>query len=133
MMKINFLSVKKICIYAYILSFIIYVIALPTSAHELSKSIFVLDTTEIDVTTLDNIYKLYGKNKENKSDAASLEVCYRNSTQNAFVVFESGAMGGFTRITSIKIMTHKPKLFCAITNVDILSLTYGNGVRLGQI
>lgn len=102
------------------------------NTYAMDVSVLSLDKVIIGVTTLEDIYTLYGKNKENRKDTASIEVCYANSSQNIFTVFQSGAMGGFDRITGFKLMTRKPELFCVASNIDMRFMATGNGVQLDQ-
>lgn len=92
----------------------------------------------LGTTTIDEIQAEYGKApilRSGREDESPLRVCYSNtfSKGKAFIVFESGAMGGFERVTGFRITTRYPRQQCPITKVSISSLTSGNGVRLLQL
>lgn len=106
-------------------------------AAEVPAQTFSINGATVGVTTLDEVSKTYGMvepARVSKDEEANVTVCYAYSSPKgkSFLVFESGAMGGWTRITGFRISTARPSGDCASTKIDVGALATGNGVRLGQ-
>jgi len=90
----------------------------------------------IGSTTIDEIQSKYGiapRIRVGANDESPVEICYRNSTsKGGEIVFGSGPMGGFERITNFRVTKNSSKKNCALTSIDFLSLNTGNGVKLFQ-
>src|SRR2546422_2992118 len=87
---------------------------------DVPAGIFTLDHTTIGITTLDEIQKRYGRAEPsgvNGDEEADVAVCYvhRSAKAEAFVVFESGVMGGYTNITSFRLSRQRGSGYCVST------------------
>jgi hypothetical protein len=105
--------------------------------NEVPPQIFSINNATVGVTTLDEVRKIYGMvepSRVSREDEADITVCYVHfsSRGESFLVFESGVMGSFKRITGFRISTLRPTGNCVSTNIDVGDLVTGNGVRLGQ-
>jgi hypothetical protein len=106
-------------------------------AAEVPNSLFLIDNARIGVTTLDEIQKKYGINapyRISKEEEADVEVCYFNSSSSgqAFLIFESGVMGSYKEIRGFRISAMHQNKKCKRINLEIRTLTTGNGIYLGQ-
>ncbi|SRR6266571_4815775 len=106
-------------------------------AAEIPSQTFSINNATVGVTTLDEIRKTYGEAKPSKvgpGDGADETICYTSSSPKgrSFVIFETGAMGGWTQITGFRISTLRQSGNCFSTKIDIGALATGNGVKLGQ-
>lgn len=103
----------------------------------LPGEIFSLGGIKIGVSTLRDVQALLGKSsvtRSGKEDESPLEVCYEapSSGEHFYIVFESGAMGGFSRVTDFVITKQRPAGECSrLTSVKSVASS-GNGVQLGQ-
>jgi hypothetical protein len=106
-------------------------------AAEVPSQTYSINNATLGVTTLVDIQKTYGKaevSRIGREDESDVRVCYVYSSPkgNAFLIFESGVMGGFKEITGFRISAIRPKGFCIATKTNIAALETGSGVRLGQ-
>lgn len=106
------------------------------SATEVPSQIFSINSATVGVTTLDEVQEIYGSaepSRISREDEADVAICYVHSSPRgkSFIVFESGVMEGFKRITGFRISTVQPSRNCISTRIDIGSLVTENGVRLG--
>jgi len=106
-------------------------------ATEVPSRIFSINNAMVGITTLDEVRKTYGmaeSSRVSREDEADITICYVHSSSRgeSFLVFESGVMGGFKRITGFRISTLRQNGNCMLTNIDVGALATGNGVRLGQ-
>lgn len=124
----------------YLLATVLLASALCTSvslAAEVPPQTFSINNVTVGVTTLADVQKTYGMaavSRVSRGDGADVRVCYAHSSPKgaSFLVFESGAMGGWKRITGFRISTLRPSGNCVSTKIDIGTLETGNGIRLGQ-
>jgi hypothetical protein len=101
----------------------------------ISPDVFQLNNIEIGKTSFKDIRAQLGKAKlikNNKEDESPLKTCYVSNfaRKKQFVVFESGAMGGFSRVTRINLTNRYPIKDCLNTKANVLK--FGNGIYLGQ-
>lgn len=106
-------------------------------AAEAPSQLFSINSATVGITTLDEIQKTYGlaePSKINRDEEADVLICYVHASPKveSFLVFESGAMGGWKRITGFRISTARPSGKCIPTKIDIAALATGNGIRFGQ-
>lgn len=106
-------------------------------AAEVPAQTFSINGATVGVTTLDEVSKIYGMVEPSKTgpgDSAGIAICYvhLSAKGESFLFFESGAMGGWTRITGFRISTVRPSGDCASTKIAVGALATGNGVRLRQ-
>ncbi len=106
-------------------------------AAEVPPRIFSINNATVGITTLDEVQKTYGMaepSRVSREDEADVTVCYVHSSSRgeSFLVFESGVMGGFKRITGFRISVLRPNGNCVSTEINVGALATGNGVRLGQ-
>lgn len=104
---------------------------------EIPSQFFSINNATVGVTTLDEIQQTYGVasiSRVNRDEEADITMCYIYSSPEgkSFLVFESGVMGSFKRITGFRISTFLPNVDCEPTKVDVGMLKTGNGIRLGQ-
>jgi len=104
---------------------------------EVPSQFFSINSATVGTTTLDEIQKTYGVaelSKTNQGEEADVLICYVHASPKgeSFLVFESGPMGGWKRITGFRISTVRPHGKCTPTKIDISALATGNGIRLGQ-
>lgn len=109
----------------------------PVFAAEIPSQVFSINSATVGVTTLDEVQKTYGPakpSKVSKADEADVNICYAHLSDNgtAFLIFESGVMGGFKQLTGFRITNVRPRNRRVLTKVDLGALEAGNGVRLGQ-
>ena len=102
----------------------------------ISDEVFAFDGVKIGVTTLAEVQARYGKTKmvrTAKEDGAPVAGCYyfAEAKQRMFIIFESGALGGWDRVTALRIST-KPMGNDCVSTKDNVAITPGHGVRLGQ-
>jgi hypothetical protein len=101
------------------------------------KETFSFDDLKIGSATFDDVQDKYGQTtiiKSGKEDESAIQICYVHTSPKGktFIVFESGPLGGFKRITSIHMSTRYSRKNCSSTQIDLSSLSWGNGVQLGQ-
>lgn len=106
-------------------------------AAEVPSQVFSINHATVGFTTLDQIRETYGiaqTARVSRDDGADIVMCYAHSARGrrSFLVFESGAMGGFTRITGFRLSLLAPSVRCASTTIDIGALATGNGIQLRQ-
>lgn len=111
--------------------------AIPACATEVPPQIFSINGATVGITTLDEIQKTYGRAellRTGRGEEADVLICYVHSSPKgkSFLVFESGAMGGWRRITGFRISTTLPSRKCVPTKIDIVGLAAGNTIELGQ-
>jgi hypothetical protein len=103
-------------------------------SKEIPESAFRVGEVQLLQTTLDDVQKQFGTSNlsRGKSEDSLIEICYVHKLKgkNAFVVFETGPMGGFRRVTGFRLSVIDPKKDCAETNVDLLSLSTADGISL---
>lgn len=107
------------------------------SASILPEGIFIIDNLRIGEATFDDIKSKFGSANTFKRSAleeSDILICYSSSIKQrkAYLIFESGAMGGFNRITGFRLTNNFINKNCSNTEVDLLSLKTGAGVRLKQ-
>jgi len=95
------------------------------------------DNVTMDKTTMDEIQNKYGKTSIFRSgieDESNKQVCYNNKLKKGegFIIFEFGAMGGFNRVTGIRIFAENGGEKCAQTITNLFDIVSGNGGQLGQ-
>ena len=106
---------------------------------EVPISAFAIGESAIGVQTFADIQKIFGAAKSvriSKEDGADLVMCYVHiaSKRKAFLIFESGEMGGSERyITGFRLSVLPPQWGCTPTTVEIGGLKTRNGIYLGQI
>lgn len=112
--------------------------ALTSSSHakpvqELGLS---LGGTRIGTSTLQDVQAVFGRAspKRGAEEESPIQLCYFHDSKNgkAFVVFESGPLGGFKRITGIRLAALPPRGSCARTSINLFALKFGNQVALLQ-
>jgi hypothetical protein len=106
-------------------------------AAEVPAGIFSVNNSTVGVTTLAKVQKTYGMAEPlrvSREDEADVTLCYAHSSSSgeSFLIFESGVMGGYKRITGFRITILRPNGNCVSTKINIGALSTGNGVRLGQ-
>lgn len=106
-------------------------------AAEVPSQTFSINNATVGITTLAEVQKSYGKaatSRVSREDEADVTICYASSSPKgkSFLVFESGSMGGFKRITGFRISYLRPGRNCVSTKINVSALTTGNGVLLGQ-
>ena len=103
-------------------------------SEEVSDASFSLGEVKIAQTTFDEIQAQFGKGNviRGKSEDSPVEICYASGPngKNTFVIFETGPMGGFIRVTGFRVTTIDPKTNCAQTSVNLMTLSTANGVLL---
>lgn len=102
----------------------------------LPSEIFSLGKVNIGVTTIAEAQKVLGRSptfRPNAQDESPLQICYlvESPKDRFYVVFESGAMGGFTRITGFGISRQRPEHRCGSLQSP-MQVIPGNGVEIGQ-
>ena len=100
-------------------------------------AVFQIDHVTIGSTTFDEIRETYGTaapSRASREEEADVTLCYVHPSPKgrAFVVFESGVMGGYKEITGFRLSAQRGTGNCAPTDRDVASLATGNGIRLGQ-
>jgi hypothetical protein len=103
----------------------------------LSNDVFSLGSIKIGVSTLSDVQSLLGKSyltRNGKDDESPLELCYEAPPPHGhfYVIFVSGVMGGFSRVTEFVITRQRPKGNCSRLMSAELIDSSGNGVHLGQ-
>ena len=106
-------------------------------ATEIPLKTFSINNVTIGITTLAEVQKTYGAAKVSRiksEDGSDVRVCYTHSSQNgaSYLLFESGPMGEFKKITGFRISMLRPIGNCVATKIDINTLETSNGIRLGQ-
>ncbi len=81
-------------------------------AHPTKKPINDAHLTLLNFTigkeTIKEIQKQLGKSKEIRNeDCSAVRICYRSRNDGAFIVFESGAMGGWNDLTSFYLTSKR--------------------------
>ena len=103
----------------------------------LSNEVFSLGSIKIGSSTFHDVQSLLGGShltRSGKEDESPLELCYEAYLphEHFYVIFVSGAMGGFSRITEFVMTKQHPKGDCSrLISAEVISSS-GNGVRLGQ-
>lgn len=129
---------KKYCLFLLSGIFIfLFVLSSKLLAAGIPDNLFSIANVQIGVTTLDKIQKTYGTNapyRISNEEEADVELCYSNnlSPERTFLIFESGIMGGYKEITGFRISTMHKNEKCKQTNLNIGTLSTGNGIYLGQ-
>jgi hypothetical protein len=105
--------------------------AVPTS------DIFSLGQIKIGTTTLDEVQKMLGPSdffRPKKDDESPLSICYKAESPNGdfFVLLESGATGGFKRVTGFSISRVNPEHACGRLQATTESVQPANGVEIGE-
>lgn len=104
-------------------------------AVELPADAFVIDDVTIGETTFADIERKFGKSarfRTSTDDGEDEFLCYADLAQEpvSFVIFETGAMGGWDQVTGFRITKNKPKQ-CEVTARGLAS-KIGNGIKLGD-
>jgi hypothetical protein len=94
------------------------------------------DSIKIGSTTFAQVQEKYGKSMASRlsdKDGAPASICYffNSSKGKVFVSFESGAMGGWDRVTHVRITARPPRKDCPLISGNV-PVTPGNGIHVGQ-
>ncbi len=88
-------------------------------------SVFTLDRITIGVSTIEDVNAIYGKVGDSpvnpNEDESDETVCYAAHSRrgSAEIVFETGAMGGYTDITGFRISTRSRHTHCTRIELDM--------------
>src|SRR5688572_21466753 len=87
-------------------------------AQSLPNELFFIGQFEIGRSTLDDVRSQFGQSKQfalEAGDGADIAVCYcnRSAASAPTIVFETGALGGWTVITAYRL-TKRGRMRCAI-------------------
>lgn len=98
--------------------------------------VFSFGQVQIGKTTLAEVQALYGKAPQirtSRDDGAPIALCYHFNTDNrkTHLLFESGAMGGWERVTMFRISRGKIAPDCTATK-GIGAIAPALGLRLGM-
>lgn len=121
-----------------ILPFMFHCILAHAQIGPIPEEVFFFGEVKIGSTTFDDIQAKYGKAsiiRVGKEEEAAMQICYSPTSpkRKIFIVFETGPMGGFKKVTGFRITTHyQENKSCLATDIDLSALTFGNGVRLLQ-
>ncbi len=97
---------------------------------------FSFDSVKIGSTTFAQVQEQYGKSmvsRLSKEDGAPVSICYffNSPRGKVFVSFESGAMGGWDRVTHMRIAARSLGKDCAPVSGNV-PVSPGNNIRLRQ-
>lgn len=112
-------------------------LAAGSSSGELPPEVFSVGGVSLGTTTLAEVQERLGAAeivRASGHDEADVSVCYvlRAGRKASYLVFESGPMGGFSRITGFRLSSTRPREDCSQTVADFAAIETGNGVRLEQ-
>jgi hypothetical protein len=98
---------------------------------------FSIGQIKIGATTMDEAEQMLGPSepfRSEKNDESPLSICYavESPKGNFFVLLESGAAGGFKRITGFSISKANPKHTCGHLQAATESVLPANGVEIGD-
>jgi hypothetical protein len=101
------------------------------------SGVFEIGKIQVGVTTLADAKAALGNSAEarqGQSDESPIQICYLIDSANGryYIIFGSGAMGGFTRITEFSLTRDAPKQACTSVRSRNKLMATGNGVTLGQ-
>jgi hypothetical protein len=106
------------------------------TSGDVPDTMFSLGSVEIGKTSLDEIEIKFGKTDKirGKGEDSAVEICYKQIIRDKklTVIFESGPMGGFKRVTGFRITEKPQKKACAATSIDLSMISTGNGASLFQ-
>lgn len=99
--------------------------------------VFTFAKVKIGITTIIEAQNLFGKSIPYRSamhDEEPKKVCYAANTKQGlyYIIFESGAMGGFSRITKFILDKKPPPNKCPATKMPDQYLKTGNNIEIGQ-
>ena len=109
-----------------------------TSISNLPENFFIIDNLLIGKATFDDVKTKFGTAntfRRSSQEESDVLICYSSSIKQhkAYLIFESGAMGGFNRITGFRLTTDSYiNKNCSNTEIDLLSLRTASGVGLKQ-
>jgi len=100
------------------------------------EEFFTFGEVKIGTTTLAEAQTIYGDAKSSrtsKEDGAPIAVCYFfiRDKEKVFVALESGAMGGWERVTSLRLSKKSLGNDCSQTKGNI-AIDAGGGVRIAD-
>jgi hypothetical protein len=120
--------------FAQLLSASVYVLATSCGSQTLPEGMFSIGKFELGKTTTSDVQTYFGPSEFRPlelGDGPDRGACYSNGN-TAFsptIVFETGALGGWTEITAYRL-TKRHKRKCEPTVISIAKLSTGNGLHL---
>jgi hypothetical protein len=108
----------------------------PAPTETLEDSVFMLGPVKIGVTSFDQIRYWFGAAETTSAepDGSHQQICYVLSSngRTRHVIFETGPMGGFKKVTGIRIGSKVTPKSCRALNTGSELMAFRNGVQLGQ-
>jgi hypothetical protein len=103
-------------------------------AQTLPQGLFSIGQFEIGKSTVDDVQSHFGVNKPvpiEPGEGADVALCYSTSGSPLAptIVFETGALGGWSEVTAYRI-TRRGQRRCQLTNAALGTMSTGNGLNL---
>jgi hypothetical protein len=113
-----------------------FVLATSCAAQTLPEGLFSIGKFELGKADISDVQAYFGLSELRSltlGDGPDRAVCYSNGNKGSSptVIFETGALGGWKKITAYRLTT-RHKRNCEPTVISIAELSTGNGLHLGS-